>query len=75
MKIAYVGIHKFITRNERLYFICECTKDAAVQAEWADDVLKRTNVQFDNGSWSHEAAGEILEKAEDVLSNYLVVTA
>ncbi|AZU98457.1 hypothetical protein BZF66_05710 [Salmonella enterica] len=75
MKIAYVGIHKFITRNERLYFICERTKDAAVQAEWADDVLKRTNVQFDNGRWSHEAAGEILEKAEDVLSNYLVVTA
>lgn len=75
MKIAYVGIHKFITRNGRLYFICERTQDAAIQAEWADDVLKRTNVQFNNDRWSHDAAGEILEKAEDVLSNYLVVTA
>lgn len=75
MKFAYAGLHKFLTRNERLYFICERSQDAIVQAEWADDVLKRTNVQFENGRWSHEAAGEILDKAEDVLVQYLVVTA
>lgn len=55
--------------------INERSKDAIVQAEWADDVLKRTNVQFENGRWSHEAAGEILDKAEHVLVEYLVVTA
>lgn len=75
MKYAYAGIHKFISHKDRLYFICEATLDAATQAEWAEDVLKRANVQFDNGRWSHEAAGEILDKAEGVLLNYLVVTA
>ena len=72
---AYAGIHKFISYDRRLYFICEATLDAATQAEWAKDVLKRNNVQFNNGRWSHEAAGEILDKAEAVLLNYLVVTA
>ena len=75
MKFSYVGFHKFISYNDRLYLICEATLDAATQAEWAMDVLKRDNVQFDNGRWSHETAGEVLDKSEDVLLNYLVVTA
>lgn len=75
MKFKYAGIHKFIVHKDRLYFICDKTMDAAIQTDWAEDILKRTNVQFDNGRWSHEAAGEIIDKAEAVLLNYLVVTA
>ena len=72
---TYRGNNKYITRNGRLFLITERSQEAAVQAEWADSALKRENVQFDNGVWLHEAAGKILDESEDILVEYLVVTA
>jgi hypothetical protein len=37
--------------------------------------LAKPAVNFPNGRDSHEVAGEVLDKAEDALIAYLVVTA
>lgn len=75
MQTTYIGQLKVIVRGARYFRITEESADAATQAEWADGVLAKPSVTYPNGRNSHEAAGEILDKAEDTLIDYLVVTA
>ena len=73
MKTVWLGQHKFIVQGARHFRITEKSADAATQAEWADSVLDQPAVIYQNGRNSHEVAGEVLEQAEDVLLDYLVV--
>lgn len=75
MQTTYIGQVKVIVRGGRYFRITEKSADAATQAEWADGVLARPAVTFPNGRNSHEAAGEVLEMAEDTLIDYLLVVA
>ncbi|WP_020190747.1 hypothetical protein [Pseudomonas putida] len=74
MQTVHIGQNEFIKRGGRIYLMTEESADAATSAEWADGVLARENVQFPNGRMSHEAANEVLEKAEDTLIEFLCVT-
>jgi hypothetical protein len=75
MKTTWIGQTKVIVRGARYFRLTEESGEAAVQAEWADGVLAKPAVNFPNGRDSHEVAGEVLDKAEDALIAYLVVTA
>ena len=75
MKTTYIGQEKFIQRGGRVFRITEQSEDAATSAEWADGVLSRENIKCPNGRMSHEVAGEVLDKAEDTLIDYLCITA
>lgn len=74
MLTTYIGQNEFIKRGGRIFRVTEESTDAATSAEWADGILARENVQFPNGRMSHEAANEVLEKAEDTLLDYLCIT-
>ena len=74
MQTFHIGQNEFIKRGGRTYLMTEESADAATSAEWADGVLARENVQFPNGRMSHEAANEVLEKAEDTLLDFLCIT-
>lgn len=73
MQTTYIGQLKVIVRGGRYFRLTEKSVDAAKQAEWADGVLSRPNVKYPNGRFSHEAAAEILERAEDTLIDYLLI--
>lgn len=73
MKTVWLGQEKYIVRGGRHFAITEESSDAAVQAEWADSILSRPAVTYQNGRNSHQVAGEVLEQAEDVLLDYLVI--
>jgi len=75
MQTTYIGQEKFIVRGARHFRITEASEDAATQAEWADKVLAAPAVIWQNGRNSHEAAGEILNQAEDVLLDHMVLLA
>ncbi|EJS3802561.1 hypothetical protein OE494_29435 [Pseudomonas aeruginosa] len=75
MQTTYVGQDKFIQRGGRIFRFTDDSAEAATNAEWADGVLARENVRYPNGRMSHEVAGEVLEKAEDTLLDFLCVTA
>ena len=74
MNTTYIGQEKFIQRGGRIFRMSEASEEAAMNAEWADKILQQENTRFPNGKMSHEVANEVLEKAEDVLLNYLCVT-
>lgn len=74
MKTTYIGQEKFIQRGGRIFRMSETSQEAAMNAEWADKILQQENTRFPNGKMSHEVANEVLEKAEDVLLDYLCVT-
>ncbi|WP_257820204.1 hypothetical protein [Burkholderia glumae] len=71
--MTYIGQFKVIVRGGRHFRITERSLDAATQAEWADGVLAAPAVVYPNGKNSHEAAGEVLDKAEDELIAYLLL--
>lgn len=73
MKTTYIGQEKVIVHNGCYYRITETSSDAVVQAEWARELLAKPNVTYPNGRQSHEAAGKILEKAEDRLIDYMLI--
>ncbi|QBQ74382.1 hypothetical protein BcepSauron_002 [Burkholderia phage BcepSauron] len=73
MKTTYIGQTKVIVRGARYFRLTDASADAATSAEWADGVLARPAVIYPNGRNSHEVAGEILERAEDTLIDYLLV--
>ncbi|QRE00438.1 hypothetical protein [Burkholderia phage BCSR52] len=73
MKTTYIGQLKVIVRGGRYFRITETSSDSATQAEWADGVLSKPAVTYPNGRNSHEAAGEVLDKAEDALIDYLLI--
>ena len=74
MQTTYIGQDKFIVRGARCFRMAERSADAATEAEWADKILAAPAVVFPNGRNSHETAGEVLERAEDILIEYLVIT-
>ncbi|KAB1444175.1 hypothetical protein [Bordetella bronchiseptica] len=75
MQTTYIGQEKVIVRGARYFRITERSADAATEAEWADKVLAAPAVTYQNGRNSHEVAGEVLDRAEDALIGYLLVTA
>lgn len=72
MQTTYVGPMKLIVRGGRYFRITDESAEVATQAKWADKVLAQPAVTYQNGRNSHEVAGEILDKAEDVLLDYMV---
>jgi hypothetical protein len=72
VQTAYVGQAKLIQRNGCFYQITDESREAVVQAEWAEGVLSRPAVVYANGRSSHDVANEVLEAAEDGLIDYLV---
>lgn len=74
METTYIGQTEYIKRGGRIFRITGQSADAATSAEWADKILLAENVKFPNGRMSHEVANEELERAEDVLLDYLCVT-
>ena len=75
MQTTFVGSTKFIQRGGRLFQLCDEAAEAATSAEWADKILSAPAITFPNGRSSHEVAGEVLDKAEDALIDFLCVTA
>lgn len=75
MQTTYVGQDKFIQRGGRIFRFTDDSAEAATSADWADSVLSRENVRYPSGRMSHDVAGEVLEKAEDALLEYLCLTA
>lgn len=75
MQTTYIGQEKFIVRGGRHFRATEASEDAATQAECAEKVLAAPAVTWQNGRNSHETAGEILERAEDVLLDHMVLLA
>jgi hypothetical protein len=75
MQTTYIGQTKLIVRGARLFRITERSAEAATNAEWADKVLAAPAVTYPNGRNSHEVAGELLDRAEDDLLDFMVVTA
>lgn len=74
MKTKYIGQHKFIEHNDRLYLFTDVSEQAICTIEWAETVLSRENVMFTGtGLMSHDIAGKRLENAEDILLNYLCI--
>jgi hypothetical protein len=73
MQTTYIGEQKVIVRGGRYFRLTEESADAATQAEWADGVLAKPAVMYPNGRNSHEAAGDVLDKAEDALIDYLLL--
>lgn len=64
-----------IEHDGRLFVKCEASEEHLTQARWALGVLSRPAVIYPNGRNSHEAAGEVLDKAEDGLIEFLRFTA
>jgi len=75
MQTTYIGQDKYIVRGMRCFRITDASAEAATQAEWADKVLAAPAVIWPNGRDSHEAAGDALSRAEDVLLDYMVLVA
>ncbi len=75
MQTTYIGQEKFIVRNGQHFRATEASRDAATQAEWAESILAAPAVIWQNGRNSHEVAGEILERAEDVLLDHAALVA
>lgn len=75
MQTTYIGQQKFIVRNGQHFRYTEASVDAATQAEWANRVLSAPAVTYPNGRDSHEAAGEVLERAENVLLDHAALVA
>lgn len=73
MQTTFIGQDKYIVCGARYYRVTEASEDAATQAEWADKILAAPAVTFANGRNSHDAAGEVLERAEDVLLDHMVI--
>ncbi len=63
--------------NGRTFRSCPASRQCISDLVWASKVLAAPAVTFPNGRDSHEVAGEVIDKAEDALINYLclVVTA
>jgi hypothetical protein len=70
MEKTWVGEKKVIKALGRIFEDTEQANDAAVQLEWANKILASPAVIYPNGRDSHEVAGEVLDKAEDVLLEY-----
>ena len=75
MQTTYVGQTKLIVHGGRYFANCDGAREHVVQAEWAQGVLAAPAVTYPNGRNSHEVAGEVLDKAEDGLIDFLRVTA
>lgn len=75
MQTTYIGQEKFIVRGARHFRATEASMNAATQAEWAEKILAAPAITWQNGRNSHEAAGEILERAEDVLLDHMALLA
>lgn len=58
-----------------LYAPTDEAKNAVCQLEWAYGVLGSPVVIYPNGKNSHEVAGAIVDEFENVLIDYLRVTA
>jgi hypothetical protein len=76
MKTTWSGEQKLIcTSNPSLFYAhCEASADAYSTKEWAESVLAAPAVQWQAGD-SHEIALRELERVEDVLIDYMRVTA
>lgn len=74
METTYIGQLKVIVRGGRFFRFTDESAEAAELAQWADGVLSAPAVIYPNGRNSHEAAGEILDKAEDTLIDYMLLT-
>lgn len=55
----------------RTFRSTEESRFAIGQIQWAEGILSRANVRFQNGRQSHEAANEVIEQNEDVLIDHL----
>lgn len=75
MQTTYIGQEKLIVRGARYFRCCDESNDAVTQAEWADKVLASPAVTYPNGRNSHVVAGEVLDRAEDALIEFMVLVA
>lgn len=74
MKTINMGEYEFIKHGDRLFLKTDESAFAVINVEWAEGLLSRENVKFQNGRMSHDAANEVLEQSEDILLNFLCVT-
>lgn len=75
MQTTYIGQTKLIFHGGRYFADCDDARGHVMNAEWAQGVLAAPAVTFPNGRDSHEVAGEVLDKAEDELIDFLRVPA
>jgi hypothetical protein len=65
MQTVWIGGTELIQYKGRYFALSG--KGAVMQLEWAHNTLDKPAVTFQNGRNSHEAALEVLDKAEDEL--------
>lgn len=75
MQTTFIGQSKLIVYGGRYFEHCDQAAEHVTQAEWAQGVLSRPAVTYENGRNSHVVAGEVLDTAEDGLIDYLRVPA
>lgn len=75
MQKVFIGQTKVIVHGGRYFRHCEGSEELVSDAEWAAKVLKAPDVIYPNGRSSHVVAGEVLDRAEDGLLEFMVLVA
>lgn len=73
--MKWIGDTLYASFGGRLFRSCDESAEAIMNAEWAQKILDQPACIFPNGRNSHTVANEIMEKSEDILIDYMFVTA